>query len=137
MLFVLQNAAPTRSTAQDHKRESGFILDQGRFVPDGNLQAHAFCRIHDGLDCRLHDSAARQFHPQVVADFVFGHGYGITSSAKASQPCAALFYALFHLCAYSLKQHSRRQVCKVLLHPVCPFEEFGGDGLSVSGLESV
>jgi hypothetical protein len=76
-------------------------------------------------------------HLDVVANFVFGHGYGITSSAKASQPCAALFYALFHLCAYSLKQHSRRQVCKVLLHPVCPFEEFGGDGLSVSGLESV
>jgi hypothetical protein len=101
------------------------------------LKPDALCRFDDGLDRRLNDSASRQFHLHVVADFVFGHGYTITSSAKASQPCAALFDALFHLCAYSLKQHPRRQVCKVLLHPVCPFEEFGGDGLSVSGLESV
>jgi hypothetical protein len=104
------------------------------------LKPNAVRGVNDGLDSRLYDSAARSFtwtHLDVVADFVFGHGYGITSSAKASQPCAALFYALFHLCAYSLKQHSRRQVCKVSLHPVCPFEEFGGDGFSVSGLESV
>ena len=38
---------------------------------------------NDGLDGRFHDSAARQFHHQVVADFVFGHGCGnITRHAE-------------------------------------------------------
>jgi hypothetical protein len=78
------------------------------------------------------DSLTRTWSPTLCLGMV-----AALLQAKASQPCAALFYALFHLCPYSLKQHPRRQVCKVSLHPVCPFEEFGGDGLSVSGLEPV
>src|SRR5271157_2313911 len=35
------------------------------------------CRINDGFDSRLHNSAARQFHQQVVGDSVFAHCCGI------------------------------------------------------------
>jgi hypothetical protein len=35
------------------------------------------CLGDNGLDCRLHNPAARQFHQHVVTDFVFGNGGGI------------------------------------------------------------
>jgi hypothetical protein len=37
-------------------------LDQGRFLSECHLQTHTIRHFNDGLDCRLHDSAARQFH---------------------------------------------------------------------------
>jgi hypothetical protein len=73
----------------------------------------------------------------VSSEYIEAVARSVYLNAPRLRNHAPLSYALFHLCAYGLKQHSRRQVCKVLLHPVCPFEEFGGDGLSVSGLESV
>jgi hypothetical protein len=37
------------------------------------LKTDAICIVNNGFDSRLHDSAARQFHQDVVADFVFAH----------------------------------------------------------------
>src|SRR5208283_2421309 len=48
-------------------------IDQRRFVPERHLQAHALCCFDDGLDRRLYDSAARQFHKDEIADFIVTH----------------------------------------------------------------
>jgi hypothetical protein len=37
------------------------------------LEAYTFCRFDDALDRRLYDPVVRQFHPQVVAHFIFAH----------------------------------------------------------------
>jgi hypothetical protein len=49
------------------------FINSRRLLPKRHLQAHALCRIDDGLHCCFDDSAARQLHQHVVADFVFAH----------------------------------------------------------------
>jgi hypothetical protein len=48
-------------------------IDPRRLLPKRHLQAHTVCRIDDGFDRSLHNSAGCQFHQQVVADFVVTH----------------------------------------------------------------
>ena len=67
-----QREPPSRSLQADQYSKSFFSPSQCAATAD--LKAHALCRIHNGLDCRFHDSAARQFNQYTVADFVFGHG---------------------------------------------------------------
>ena len=43
---------------------------QRRFVPEWNVKTKAACRINDGFDGRFRDSAARERHELVVADFM-------------------------------------------------------------------
>ena len=59
----------------------------GCLISERELQPHALCRFENGLDRRFDDdSAARKFHLQVIADFVFAH---------LRSPTNAFFRALF------------------------------------------
>jgi hypothetical protein len=46
------------------------------------------CAVNDGFDRRFHDSAARQFHQQVVADLVLGF-LGTAESFNVVRRCCS------------------------------------------------
>jgi hypothetical protein len=65
MIAVAAPVNESLSQSAIHK----FALSRLQTTPAG---AHVCC-FDDGFDRGLHDSAGRQFHQDVVADFVFEH----------------------------------------------------------------